>query len=163
MRPPPGMGVPVSAAGRVQYPSVPSSGQACSVAGQQTSGSGKVQQHANLASGQWALANGINGTGQHLGSPFSQPSASGNRPFSADAQNSTPSSSQWRVPDLQGTQPSLRHERDATPCVLDSDQHETSGLAPNDVLDFLGIGSDNQHGSDMLQSLSKQHQGSGFP
>lgn len=157
MRPPPGMGGPAPAAGRVQFPSASSSGQSHAVAGQQNSTGGKIQHHANLASGQWALANGVNGVGQALAPPFSQPSSSDGHPFLADAKSSA---SQWQVPDLQTMQPSL-HDQDAVACVFDSDQHETSGLAPNDVLDFLGIGSDDQR-SDMSQHLSDQHQSQGF-
>ena len=148
MRPPPGMGGPASTAGRIQYPvTPPSHGQ---MFGSQSSSTGKIQQHANLASGQWALANGINGTGQHTGSPFSQPLTSGD-------QSSTCSTLQWQVPQSQAMQPSLQHDREATACVFDTEQHETSGLAPNDVLDFLGIGSDDQHRTDTSQSMSDQH------
>ena len=155
MRPPPGMGGPASTAGRIQFPATPPShGQ---MFGPQASSTGKIQQHANLASGQWALANGSNGTGQHIGSPFSQPLAPVDRPFMAEAQNSTSSTLQWQVPQSQAVQPSLQHDRDATACVFDTEQHETSGLAPNDVLDFLGIGSDDQHRSDTSQSMSDQH------
>ncbi len=118
--------------------------------GSQSSSTGKIQQHANLASGRWALANGVNGTEQHTGSPFSQPLVSGD-------QSSTSSTLQWQVPQSQAMQPSLQHDRDATACVFDTEQHETSGLAPNDVLDFLGIGSDDQHRSDTSQSMSDQH------
>ena len=147
MRPPPGMGGPVSTADRIQYPATsPSHGQ---MFGSQASSTGKIQQHANLASGQWALANGINGTGQHTGSPFSQPLVSGD-------QSSPSSTVQWQVPQSQAVQPSLQHDRDATACVFDTEQHETSGLAPNDVLDFLGIGSDDPHRSDTSQSMSDQ-------
>jgi len=155
MRPPPGMGGPASTAGRIQFAAMsPSPGQ---MYGPKASSTGKIQQHANLASGQWALANGINGTGQHIGSPFSQPLVSGDRPFLAEAQSSTSSTLQWQVPQSQAVQPSLQHDRDATACLFDTEQHETSGLAPNDVLDFLGIGSDDQHRSDTSQSMSDQH------
>ncbi len=148
MRPPPGMGGPALTAGRIQYPATSASpGQ---MFGSQSSSTGKIQQHANLASGQWALTNGINGTGQHTGSPFSQPLMSGD-------QSSTSSTLQWQVPQSQAMQPSLQHDSDATACVFDTEQHETSGLAPNDVLDFLGIGSDDQHRSDTSQSVSDQH------
>ena len=148
MRPPPGMGGPASTAGRIQYPDMsPSPGQ---MFGPQASSTGKIQQHANLASGQWALANGVNGTGQHTASPFSQPLVS-------DDQTSTSSTLQWQVPQSQAVQPSLQYDRDATACVFDAEHHETSGLAPNDVLDFLGIGSDDQHRSDTSQSMSDQH------
>ncbi|KAL0049995.1 hypothetical protein WJX82_002341 [Trebouxia sp. C0006] len=148
MRPPPGMSGPASTAGRTQYPvTSPSPGQ---MFGSQSSSTGKIQQHANLASGRWALANGVNGTEQHTGSPFSQPLVSGD-------QSSTSSTLQWQVPQSQAMQPSLQHDRDATACVFDTEQHETSGLAPNDVLDFLGIGSDDQHRSDTSQSMSDQH------
>ncbi|KAA6429353.1 MAG: hypothetical protein FRX49_00747 [Trebouxia sp. A1-2] len=88
MRPPPGMGGPASTAGRIQYPDMsPSPGQ---MFGPQASSTGKIQQHANLASGQWALANGVNGTGQHTASPFSQPLVS-------DDQTSTSSTLQWQI------------------------------------------------------------------
>lgn len=158
MRPPPGMTNAASTVGGAQF-SLPSPlcGHEYGASGQKASSTGKVQQHANLASGQWALANGDNGNGQHMVTPFSQPLASADRPFSADARNKSSSTSQWQVPKSHTMQPSLQHDRHAIACVFDTEQHETSGLAPNDVLDFLGIGSDDAHRSDTSQSLSDQH------
>ena len=157
MRPPPGMGV--SAAGRSSsYSHAPSSPGY--LAGQQPSMSSvKLQQPANLASGHWALANGIDGAGPVLGSPFSQSLSSGDRPFGVEAHSSISSSSQWQVPDMKLAHTGLQYDKHAAACVLDTDQHETSGLAPNDVLDFLGIGCDEHHKSDASQSDRHHSQG----
>lgn len=107
----------------------------------------KVTQHANLATGQWALASNGHGAEHVLSGPFNQP------PVSVGVHSNM---LQWQIPKQQTLHPTLQHDVDATPCVLDADQHETSGLAPNDVLDFLGIGSDDQLNSAGSQSLSEQ-------
>lgn len=60
---------------------------------------------------------------------------------------------------MQLAQTGLQYGKQTAACVLDSDQHETSGLAPNDVLDFLGIGSDEHHISDASQSEQHHSQG----
>lgn len=162
LRPPPGMGMPAGGSGPGRLPAyshAPSSPGY--LAGQQQPiipGGAKPQQPANLASGQWALANNSDGTGAVLGTPFSHLS-SGDRPFGAEAHSSVSSSSQWQVPDMQLAQTGHRFDNHAAACVLDSDQHETSGLAPNDVLDFLGIGSDEQQSSDASQFERHRSQG----
>lgn len=160
MRPPPGMGGSAPPAGRSPaYSHAPSSPGY--LAGQQSSmGNGRQQQQpANLASGQWALANGTGSPGLILGSPFSQSLNPSSRSFGAEAHSTTSNNMQWQVPDMQLAQSGLQYGNHAAACVLDTDQHETSGLAPNDVLDFLGIGSDEQHISDASQSERHHSQG----
>lgn len=162
LRPPPGMGMPAGGSGPGRAPAyshAPSSPGY--LAGQQQpviAGGVKPQQPANLASGQWALANNTGGAGPVPGTPFSQSLTSGDRPFNAEAHSSISSSSQWQVPDMQLAQTGHRFDNQAAACVLDSDQHETSGLAPNDVLDFLGIGSDEQQSSDASQFERRRSQ-----
>ena len=160
LQPPPGMGVSVAGSGsaRSSHSHAPSSEGY--TAGQQPSTGGmKLQPPANLASGQWALANNTDGAGPVLGTPFSQSLGSGDRPFGAKSHSSISSSSQWQVPDIQLAHTGLHYGNHAAACVLDTEQHETSGLAPNDVLDFLGIGSDEQHKSDTPQFDRQNSQG----
>lgn len=160
MRPPPGMGGAAPPAGRsAAYSDAPSSPGY--LAGQQSSvGNGRQQQQpANLASGQWALANGTGSAGPILGSPFSQSLNPSSQSFGAEAQSTMSNNMQWQVPDTQLAQSGLQYGKHAAACVLDTDQHETSGLAPNDVLDFLGIGSDEHHISDASQSERHHSQG----
>ena len=160
LRPPPGMGVSAGGpgSGRSSYSHAPSS---CGylVGPQPSTGSMKLQQPANLASGQWALANNTDGAGPVSGTPFRQSLSSGDQPFGAETHSSISSSSQWQVPDIQLAHTGLHYGNHAAACVLDTDQHETSGLAPNDVLDFLGIGSDEQYKSDAPQF--EQHRSHG--
>ena len=161
LRPPPGMGVSAGGSGSGRsssYSHVPSSPGY--LAGQQLStGIVKLPQPANLASGHWALANNTDGVGPVLGTPFSQSLSSGDRPFGPETHSSISSSSRWQVPNMQLAQPGHQYDTHAAACVLDTDQHETSGLAPNDVLDFLGIGSDEQHKSDAPQVERHRSQG----
>ena len=147
------------AGGRSPY-AHPTDGHGFAQGQHQTPGSGKAHQHANLASGQWALTNSINSAGPVTGSSFSQHPVADDRPFSAEAQTSMPSNSQWQVPDMHAALPGLQYGKDNAACVLDTDQHEMSGLAPNDVLDFLGIGSADQSlQSDASQSERHNSQG----
>lgn len=125
----------------------------------QMAGSGKAHQHANLASGQWALTNGVSNAGSVLGSPFSQHLIPDARPFSSEAHNAMPRNDQWQVPDMHSALPGLQYGKETAACVLDTDQNEMSGLAPNDVLDFLGIGSADQFQSDASQSERHNSQG----
>ena len=159
LRPPPGMGGSAGGSGRSSSYSHAPSSPGYLAAQQPSTGSAKLQQPANLASGQWALANNTDGPGPVLGTPFSQSLSSGDRPFGAETHSSISSSSQWQVPDMQLAQTGLHYDNHAAACVLDIDQHETSGLAPNDVLDFLGIGCDEQHQSGPLQFERHHSQG----
>ena len=155
LRPPPGMGGSGRSSSYSHAPSSPGY-----LAGQPPgTGSVKPQQPANLASGQWALANHTDGPGPVLRTPFSQSLSSGDRPFGAETHSTISSSLQWQVPDTQLARTGLHYDNHAAACVLDTDQHETSGLAPNDVLDFLGIGSDEQHKSGALQFERHHSQG----
>ena len=157
MRPPPGMVMAGALAGATAYPRA-RAGQGYLSIQQLGAGNGKTHQHANLASGQWALTSSVNGVGPALGVPFSQPLSASDGSFSAEAHR-LPSTSRWQVLDMHLPHSGLQSGQDASVCVLDSDHHETSGLAPNDVLDFLGIGSDDQYGSESAQLEQHHSQG----
>ena len=111
---------------------------------------GPSQPPANLASGQWAMTNGVGiypGTA-HAGSPF-------NHATRYRSSSDADSSDSWQVP---AAQPQVLQRGDvdsaSTLNLLDIEHDNSSGLAPHMVLDYLGIGLSDEQTSSVSQSVT---------
>ena len=111
---------------------------------------GPSQPPANLASGQWAMTNGVSiypGTA-HAGSPF-------NHATRYRSTSDADSSDSWQVP---AAQPQVLQRGDvdsaSTLNLLDIEHDNSSGLAPHMVLDYLGIGLSDEQTSSVSQSVT---------
>ena len=109
------------------------------------------QQHASLATGHWALATqgGIHVTHTSAGSTFDNASMQRNVAAQASSHDS------WQVPVMQA-QVSQRDNGESAmaSCFSDNEHDKTSGLAPHDVLDFLGIGMSAERTNSMSQPVT---------
>lgn len=108
------------------------------------------QQHANLATGQWAMASQEGKFSAHVSTSLPFDHVSGDSNFASNAS----SHDSWQVPIMHAKAAERDDSEAALASLLDSEHDKTSGLAPHDVLDFLGIGMSEERTSSMSQPVT---------